>query len=57
MDYSENILYLNKLMKMYHKATLKGKFDKAMHIATTISEEAIRLEIATLREVKKSWLS
>jgi hypothetical protein len=56
-DYSTNYLKLQRLIKSYHNATLKGDFEKAMKHATNISEESIRLEIATLREVKKSWLN
>jgi len=56
-DYSTNYLKLQRLIKSYHNATLKGDFEKAMKHATSISEESIRLEIATLREVKKSWLN
>jgi hypothetical protein len=56
-DYSENYLKLQRLMKAYHNATLKFDYDKAMQYATKLSEETIKLEIATLSKLKQSWLS
>jgi hypothetical protein len=56
-DYSENYLRIQKLLKCYHKATLKQDYDKATKIAHDIAEETIRLEFSTYNEVRKQWLS
>ena len=57
IDYSENYLNLQRLMKSYHSATLKCDFDKATKFAHELSDEAIRLEIATIKALKNQWLS
>jgi hypothetical protein len=57
IDYSENYLRIQKLLKCYHNATLKQDYDKATKIAHDIAEETIRLEFSTYNEVKKQWLS
>ena len=56
-DYSENYLNLQKLLKSYHKATLKGNFEKATKIAHELADETIKLEIASIRQLKNQWLS
>ena len=56
-DYSENYLKLQRLMKSYHNATLKCDYDKATKFAHELSDEAIRLELATIRALKDQWLS
>ena len=55
-DYSENYLKLQRLMKSYHNATLKCDFDKATKFAHELSDEAIRLEISTIKALKNQWL-
>ena len=57
IDYSENYLNLQRLMKSYHNATLKNQYEKATLIAHELSDEAIRLELATIRALKDQWLS
>ena len=56
-DYSENYLKIQRLLKKYHNATLKNQFENATRIAHNIADETIKLEIATIREIKKQWLS
>lgn len=56
-DYCEPYLQIQKLLKAYHNATLKGNFDKATKIAHDIADETIRLEIASIKQLKNSWLS
>ena len=56
-DYSENYLRIQQLMKKYHSATLKCDYDKAIKFAHELSDEAIRLELATIRALKDQWLS
>jgi hypothetical protein len=56
-DYSENYLKLQRLMKSYHSATLKWDYDVATKIAHELSEETIRLELATIKALKEQWLS
>jgi hypothetical protein len=55
-DYSENYLRIQKLLKCYHKATLKCSYDVATKIAHDLADETIRLEIATIKELKDQWL-
>lgn len=55
-DYSENYLNLQKLLKDYHNATLKKNFEKATRIAHDIADETIKLEIASIRQLKNEWL-
>ena len=55
-DYSENYLRIQKLMKCYHNATLKNQYEKATKIAHDLADETIRLEIATIKELKDQWL-
>jgi len=55
-DYSENYLNLQKLLKAYHNATLKGNFEKATKIAHDLADETIRLEIASIKQLKDQWL-
>jgi len=57
MDYSENYLRIQRLMKAYHTATLKRQFEKATQIAHDLADETIKLEISTIRELKNQWLS
>jgi len=56
-DYSENYLNLQRLLKAYHNATLKGNFEKATKIAHDLADETIKLEIASIRQLKNQWLS
>ena len=56
-DYSENYLKIQQLMKSYHNATLKCDYDKATKFAHELSDEAMRLEISTIRALKEQWLS
>lgn len=56
-DYSENYLNLQKLLKAYHNATLKGNFEKATKIAHDLADETIKLEISSIRQLKNQWLS
>lgn len=55
-DYSENYLNLQKLLRKYHTATLKGDFEKATRIAHDLADETIRLEIASIKQLKNQWL-
>jgi hypothetical protein len=57
MDYSENYLNIQKLLKAYHVATLKGNFDRATKLAHELADETIRLEIASIKQLKNNWLS
>jgi hypothetical protein len=56
-DYSENYLKIQQLTKAYHTATLKGNFEKATKIAHDLADETIKLEIATIKQLKNQWLS
>jgi hypothetical protein len=56
MDYSENYLRIQQLMKAYHNATLKNNFEKATKIAHDLADETIKLEIASVRALKEQWL-
>lgn len=56
-DYSENYLKIQRLLKKYHTATLKNQFENATRIAHDLADETIKLEIATIREIKRQWLS
>jgi hypothetical protein len=56
-DYCVPYLNIQKLLKAYHEATLKGKFEKATKLAHELSEETIKLEFATYDQVRKQWLS
>jgi hypothetical protein len=55
-DYSENYLNLQKLLKDYYNATLKKNFERATRIAHDIADETIKLEIASIRQLKNEWL-
>ena len=57
MDYSENYLNIQKLLKAYHVATLKGNFDRATKLAHELADETIKLEIASIKQLKNQWLS
>jgi len=56
-DYSENYLKIQRLLKAYHNATLKGNFEKATKLAHDLADETIQLEIASIRQLKNQWLS
>ena len=56
-DYSVNYLRMQKLLKQYHNARLKGHFEKATKLAHELADETIRLEFATFEQVRKSWLN
>ena len=55
-DYSENYLKIQRLLKKYHDATLKGQFENATRYAHDLADETIKLEISTLHQVKKKWI-
>ena len=57
MDYCEPYLKIQNLLKSYHKATLKGNFEKATKIAHDLADETIRLEIASIKQLKNQWIS
>ena len=57
IDYSENYLNIQKLLKSYHKETLKGNFAKATQLAHELADETVKLEFTTYDQVRKSWLS
>lgn len=56
-DYCVPYLNIQKLLKKYNNAQLKGKTELATKIAHEIADETIRLEIASVKELKKQWLS
>ena len=56
-DYCVPYLNIQKLLKAYHEATLKGKFEKATKLAHELADETIKLEIASIRALKDQWLS
>jgi hypothetical protein len=56
-DYSENYLNLQKLLKAYHNATLKGNFDRATKLAHELADETIKLEIASIKQLKNQWIN
>jgi hypothetical protein len=55
-DYSENYLKIQRLLKDYHKATIKWEYEKATKIAHELADETIRLEIASVKALKDQWL-
>lgn len=55
-DYSEPYLNIQKIIKAYHKATLKGNFERATKLAHELADETIRLEIASIRQLKNQWI-
>lgn len=55
-DYSQNYLKIQRLLKSYHNATLKGDFDKATKIAHDLADETIKLEISSIHQLRKQWL-
>jgi hypothetical protein len=55
-DYSENLLRIQKLLKCYHKATLKSQYEKATLIANDLANETVKLEFSTYDQVRKQWL-
>ena len=57
IDYCEPYLNIQKLVKAYHKATLKGNFEKATKIAHDLADETIRLEIASIKQLKNQWVN
>ena len=57
IDYCEPYLNIQKLVKAYHYATLKGNFEKATKIAHELADETIRLEIASVKALKTQWIS
>ena len=57
IDYCEPYLNIQKLIKAYHNATLKGNFEKATKIAHELADETIRLEIASVKALKTQWIS
>ena len=57
IDYSEPYLKIQKLVKAYHIATLKGNFERATKIAHELADETIRLEIASIKQLKNQWIN
>ena len=55
-DYCEPYLNIQRLLKAYHIATLKGNFERATKIAHELADETIQLEIASIRALKNQWL-
>lgn len=56
IDYCEPYLKIQKLVKAYHKATLKQNYEKATKIAHELANETIRLEIASIKQLKNQWI-
>ena len=56
IDYCEPYLKIQKLVKEYHYATLKQNFEKATKIAHELADETIRLEIASIKQLKNQWI-
>lgn len=56
-DYCEPYLNIQRLLKAYHIATLKGNFERATKIAHELADETIQLELASVRALKDQWLS
>ena len=56
IDYSEPYLNIQKLVKAYHNATLKQNFEKATKIAHELADETIKLEIASIKQLKNQWV-
>ena len=56
IDYSEPYLKIQKLVKAYHNATLKQNYEKATKIAHELADETIRLEIASIKQLKDQWI-
>ena len=56
IDYSEPYLNIQKLVKAYHNATLKQNFEKATKIAHELADETIKLEIASIKQLKNQWI-
>ena len=57
IDYSQPYLNIQKLIRSYHDATLKGQFEKATKIAHDLADETIRLEIASIKQLKDKWIA
>jgi hypothetical protein len=55
-DYCEPYLNIQKLLKAYHSATLKGNFERATKLAHELADETIQLEIASIRALKDRWI-
>lgn len=55
-DYCEPYLKIQQLLKSYHNQTLKGNFERATRIAHELADETIRLEIASIKQLKNEWL-
>jgi hypothetical protein len=56
MDYSENYLKIQRLLKDYHNATIKWEYEKATKLAHELADETIKLEIASVKALKDQWL-
>jgi hypothetical protein len=56
-EYCEPYLQIQKLLKKYHSATLKGNFDQATRIAHDLADQTIKLEIPSIKQLKNQWLS
>jgi len=55
-DYCEPLLKIQRLVKGYHTATLKGNFERATKIAHELADETIRLEIESIKQLKNQWI-
>lgn len=55
-DYCQPYLKIQKLLKDYHHAQLKGQAEKATKIAHDLADETIRLEIESIRVLKNEWV-
>jgi len=56
-DYCEPYLNIQKLIKKYHNAQLKGKAELATKIAHEIADESIKLEIASIKQLRNHWVN
>ena len=56
IDYCEPYLKIQRLVKAYHIATLKGNFERATKLAHELADETIRLEIASIKQLKNQWI-
>lgn len=57
IDYCEPYLNIQRLLKAYHIATLKGNFERATKLAHELADETIQLELASVRALKDQWLN
>jgi hypothetical protein len=53
-DFSTPYLALHKLLKSFHEATLRGKYDHAYQISLDITDVAHDLELIA-KELSEQW--